>query len=337
MTVRRPAPRNGFTLIELLVVIAIIAILVGLLLPAVQKARDAANRTTNVNNIKQITLATHAYHDQNKCLPVYTGTTGNSNVTTGGSDGGVSGSGLFRLLPFIEQAPLYQSTYGQFTQTAKNTTTGVTSPNNTYPYNGYQASRATGVIKTYWGTTDPTTDGVASPSSFMLNYLVFGALANGGNPLRLDKIVDGVSNTVFVAEGYTKCTYKKTQGALTVIYNNITREWGYDILNTVDLNVSVTTGSTQNYSSTKQPPYFYVTGTPGLAAGTQIAPAPVTTFEVQPTPPNCNFNAPQSTTVAGLLVSMGDGSVRFVSPTVTPATFQAACSPNGADTIGPDW
>lgn len=96
--------RSAFTLIELLVVIAIIAILIALLVPAVQKVRTAAARTQGFNNIRQIGIGVHAFHDVNKRLP-YNGTWAwVGNPTQRGS-----GSYVYQILPYIEQEPLYKA------------------------------------------------------------------------------------------------------------------------------------------------------------------------------------------------------------------------------------
>jgi prepilin-type N-terminal cleavage/methylation domain-containing protein/prepilin-type processing-associated H-X9-DG protein len=109
--------RRAFTLIELLVVIAIIAILIALLLPAVQQAREAARRSTCKNNLKQLGIALHSYHETYGQFPIGTGINGNECNTQFGRTNGQcfpwqgglwrKGSTLVKLLPYIDQGPLY--------------------------------------------------------------------------------------------------------------------------------------------------------------------------------------------------------------------------------------
>ena len=98
--------KRGFTLVELLVVIAVIGVLIALLLPAIQAAREAARRTQCVNNLKQMGIAMHTHHDALGYMPV-------SQTGSGAKSGGACGVGYFswraRLLPFLEQRPLYES------------------------------------------------------------------------------------------------------------------------------------------------------------------------------------------------------------------------------------
>ncbi|HWL10478.1 MAG TPA: DUF1559 domain-containing protein [Planctomicrobium sp.] len=101
----RTLRRTGFTLIELLVVIAIIAILVALLLPAVQQAREAARRSNCKNNIKQIGLALHNYHDTHNVFPP--GLVGDRLGASTSGSGVVRMSWVPFLFPFLEQGPLY--------------------------------------------------------------------------------------------------------------------------------------------------------------------------------------------------------------------------------------
>lgn len=102
--------RQGFTLIELLVVIAIIAVLIGLLLPAVQKVREAAARAQCSNNLKQIALAFHSYQDANRSLPpavVMPYAQAGNDPLTGGSANPFGPNWAIFILPYIEQQNLY--------------------------------------------------------------------------------------------------------------------------------------------------------------------------------------------------------------------------------------
>lgn len=130
--------QRGFTLVELLVVIAIIGVLVGLLLPAVQTAREAARRMQCSNNMRQLGLALHNYHSAYNSLPSQSaGTSGNRWSQGGGHAGGAAWSHnavrlswTVTILPFLEQNALYDKISNPFVD---NTTGGLNPPDDTWP------------------------------------------------------------------------------------------------------------------------------------------------------------------------------------------------------------
>ena len=205
---RPDSARRGFTLIELLVVIAIIAILIALLLPAVQQAREAARRTQCKNNLKQIALAAHNYHDVYNCFPI------GQHLIGAGTQAAPRGLGWaysYSLLPYIEQTSLYNQFDNRFPVFEKAVTR-----------NGILA----GTPQPAWScpsdlkptTIDLTSEGVrpAATSSYKgvcgayNGFFVAGEsqdLRNGiferdnrDAPYGLRKVTDGSSNTVMFGE-----------------------------------------------------------------------------------------------------------------------------------------
>ncbi|MFO0866342.1 MAG: DUF1559 domain-containing protein [Gemmataceae bacterium] len=178
--------RKGFTLIELLVVIAIIAVLIALLVPAVQKVREAAARSQCQNNLKQIGLAVHAYHDTYKKLPT-------GHVTSNASQPSPGWSWAIIILPYLEQAPLYNLLAPDvITPSAAPSPTAANRLDSPLPV--YTCpSDAGGSVNTYMQSYGKI--------NYACNREVFGPdAANKPAPMTLIGITDGTSNTIFVGE-----------------------------------------------------------------------------------------------------------------------------------------
>ena len=302
--------RRGFTLIELLVVIAIIAVLIGLLLPAVQKVRDAAARTQSTNNLKQMGLAIHNCNDTNGRLPPALGpfpsTFGHFNTLQ------------FWLLPFIEQDNLYRSAYS--------------AASNTYfpellPTNFEAASQ---VVKPYLCPSDPSIGAsgltaigqptgtlnsgrIPTATSYASNAQVFAATFNGqtllpasgaGQARIPSTFSDGTSNTIIFAEKFGFCANSPT-------VNNTGSLWYRN-----------------NFWGSTWGPYFNAL-LAGPTYGPQIKPIPYNT--------NCNYRLPSSGHTAGIVVGLGDGSSRMVSQGISTVTWWQACTPNGGEVLQSDW
>ena len=308
MAMRSSRRRFAFTLIELLVVIAIIAILISLLVPAVQKVRQAAARTQSINNIKQITLAAHSCHDAYKKLPnqhnYFPDRKGSKTAKPA-----QYGSVFYFLLPFIEQEPEFNATVGT-------------------------SDTSTAVISTYIAPLDPSLTGdnrapnaigvKAGLCSYEVNGYVFsgdenamchfvgGCVADNGdtagyltshlNPPALYPVIqrdihDGTSNTIFIVERYSyDCVYDAARQG--------NRTWGE------------------------------IAG-PSLWGPILIH---ADLAEIAPVVGKQSCYRPQAFTASGeIQVGMFDGSARSISPNVTATTWWRLLLPRDGKVIGDDW
>ncbi|WP_417393109.1 DUF1559 domain-containing protein [Gimesia sp.] len=212
---------RGFTLIELLVVIAIIAILIALLLPAVQQAREAARRSQCKNNLKQLGLATHNYHDSHNVFPISHGDTGNSFGWRA------------LILPYVDQSPLYNkinfngnivdagnlevaqtplNLYHCPSDPSGNNVSGgnMVWSNWCFPATCPAASRNNIAVTTYKGVDGRAFDQTlaASPMPHGMFDRRMGLQASGGGgslvtpnrTMKMRDVLDGTSNVLFVGE-----------------------------------------------------------------------------------------------------------------------------------------
>jgi prepilin-type N-terminal cleavage/methylation domain-containing protein/prepilin-type processing-associated H-X9-DG protein len=205
--------RKGFTLVELLVVIAIIGILIALLLPAVQAAREAARRTQCANNVKQLLLGLHNYHDVYNCFPfghLYRGVH-DGNPTD--QPGGTGFSWAWSILPFCEQGPLFDQFVGELPigeSTLSNNLTLMQTPLDLFscpsddkPLRYDDGAIPNSATSSYQGAATSyngwcNTNVGANPNKLRYNGIF--DRDNRGGPTRIADIKDGTTNTFAVAE-----------------------------------------------------------------------------------------------------------------------------------------
>jgi prepilin-type N-terminal cleavage/methylation domain-containing protein/prepilin-type processing-associated H-X9-DG protein len=313
----------AFTLIELLVVIAIIAVLVALLLPAVQQAREAARRSQCKNNLKQLGLALHSYHEaQNFFIALR----GGPNDNRGGDE-----CGLVQLMPFMDQQPLYNMIpkYGNPSSPWNNVTYWTTPigtmlcPSSPKPgsWNGspvqfksYKLSVGTTINNNYAGTTTG----------------LFGFSEVGGHKSIRD-IVDGTSTTLAMAEtdlGPVPGTSRTVLGQ--VVYGVA----GIDTNPTLCL---ATTGSGKVYLGSNNISSWgmgtlWPFGHPGWSAVTTVLPPNGPSCTGGPFGDNMSSSwgifTPNSQHAGGAQVLMADGAVRFVSSSIDCGNYGAGSPPN---------
>jgi prepilin-type N-terminal cleavage/methylation domain-containing protein/prepilin-type processing-associated H-X9-DG protein len=328
--------RRGFTLIELLVVIAIIAVLIALLLPAVQAAREAARRMQCTNNLKQLGLAMHNYHDSQGTFPIgrmgenYTypaKITSNLNRRTW----------AFSILPYLEQGAIFQSTnFSLSFSDAPNSTTLMTKvaafhcptdPNtDSIEVGNTAAQRREGNYVVNWGNTHfnqlDTANGTGGvhwnyPDPFVgplgdtVRFL--GAPFSGNVSRSTSYIIDGTSNTLLMAEVIigVDTPDNKTLDIRGDIYND-------------DQNCTVFMGYTAPNSKTPDQTgycnYPYGINPPCKAVNTKT-----------PT-----FNASRSFHSGGVNALLADGSVRFFKSSISLPVWRALSTTGGAEVLSSD-
>jgi type II secretory pathway pseudopilin PulG len=299
-------------LIELLVVIAIIAILIGLLLPAVQKVREAAARSTCTNQLSQIAKAIHNYHDANKAVPPVEGVPASvNNPYTGRPDPTSPGYGtlFFYILPFMEQNNVFTRANGNSHNVGGVVIPGYLCPSDgsaTTPPGGCGAMQTDSIQRNGFGS-----------SNYAANVMVFDPRKRRS---LITSMADGTSNTVITAERFRNCSPDPANGGGCTLPG-----WAWNtIANGGDCWSSPTFGAAQagiyqmNCNGAQ-------TNYGGVA------------FQAGPSIQACNWYVTQGPHAGSMMVAIGDGSVRGVSSGVSLTTWANACNPSDGQVLGADW
>ncbi|MDG3005728.1 DUF1559 family PulG-like putative transporter [Paludisphaera mucosa] len=324
MRIPRRRPAAGFTLIELLVVIAIIAVLIALLLPAVQSAREAARRAQCTNNLKQMGLAMHNYHDAQGQFPAGYLTLIGGNTFMGAPDALTRDTGPgwawgSMLLPYMEQSTLYaalnvnlpcwdaSNTTGARVSVATYLCPSVSDASRVYDVKNQAGTVLTTFSRSHYGGNSGRQEAWAFATDDWTS-LSDGPIYRNAK-VRIAGVTDGLSNTVFVGEHSAALSDKTWVGVVPGAVGCPTRKFAFAACDVAATQVLVHSGP----NPWETPPLVH--------------------------PPNsrlakiCGMYAEHP---GGCNVMMGDGSVRFASANISQLVWPALATCAGGEIISSD-